>query len=343
MTTIMKNTFNVFKKNKEFIMAVIIQPILLFLLMSVLLPYTKEHSIGICNQSENTSSQRIVSALSELDGVRTEIVDKDDLEDKMMNSNIEIAVVIADVPQSPVPVAQVISLSDNEIKSAVEALISGIDLSSEVKESTVTVNEVAPKGINITNTLAFMIFKTLTAASLLGLLIITERKNKMRDRIFLSGISKGAYLGGMSIVYLLCMMLGTTLFYIIGLIFNFDFGMQYSFGYLIMMYLADLLSVAIYIFASSVTKSEDGLWIFSAFILMPMALFSGILFPYEFMPQAMQMIGSCFPHRWIAKSIEIMQKTGSIADTVPNIALLLGLSFLLFAIGAIKTKKTTQN
>ena len=35
------------KKNKEFIMAVIIQPILLFLLMSVLMPYTKEHSIGI--------------------------------------------------------------------------------------------------------------------------------------------------------------------------------------------------------------------------------------------------------------------------------------------------------
>ncbi len=343
MTTIMKNTFNVFKKNKEFIMAVIIQPILLFLLMSVLLPYTKEHSIGICNQSDNASTQRIVSALSELDGVRTEIVDKDDLEDKLMNSNIEIAVVIADVPQSPVPVAQVISLSDNEIKNAVEALISGIDLSSEVNESTITVNEVAPKGINITNTLAFMIFKTLTAASLLGSLIITERKNKMRDRIFLSGISKGAYLGGMSLVYLLCMMLGTTLFYIIGLIFNFDFGMQYSFGYLIMMYLADLLSVAIYIFASSVTKSEDGLWIFSAFILMPMALFSGILFPYEFMPQAMQVIGACFPHRWIARSIEIMQKTGSIADTVPYIALLLGLSFVLFAFGAIKTKKTTQN
>lgn len=41
MFTVMKNAFNVFKRNKEFIMAVVIQPVLLFLLMSVLLPYTK--------------------------------------------------------------------------------------------------------------------------------------------------------------------------------------------------------------------------------------------------------------------------------------------------------------
>lgn len=341
MFTIMKNAFNVFKRNKEFIMAVVIQPVLLFLLMSVLLPYTKEHSVGVCNASSYESAAYICEALEGLDGIRVEEVEKDDLQDKLMNSNIEIAVIIADNPLTGTPAAQVVSIGDSEIKNAVEEVISATSLSGK-SAAVVNVNEVPKKGINISTTLAFMIFKTLTAASLLGSLIVEERRNKIRDRIFLSGISRGAYLGGMSVFFFICMAIGTTLFFAVGQIFNFDFGMKYEIGYLIMMYITDLLSVAIYVFTSAFAKSDDGLWMFSAFVLMPMSMFSGILFPYEFMPQAMQVIGSCFPHRWIAKGVEIIQQSGSLSGTLPYMGMLLILCIVLFAVGTLKTPRRAE-
>ena len=48
----------------------------------------------------------------------------------------------------------------------------------------------------IGNSLGFMIFKTLTASNLLAALLIQERNNKMKDRIMLSGIKTGSYIGG---------------------------------------------------------------------------------------------------------------------------------------------------
>lgn len=340
MITIFKNTFRVFKHNKEFIMSVAIQPVLLFLLMSVLLPYTKEHSVGVCNLSQNPGASYIVEALENLDGVRVETVKEKDLQDKLMNSNIELAVVISDQPGADVPVAQVISVGDSEIRTAVELVVSETNLTQPSDENIVTVNEVKKKGLNISTTLAFMIFKTLTAAGLLGSLIAEERRNKIRDRIFLSGISRGAYLGGMSLLYLLCMMLGTTLFFGIGQIFNFDFGMRYPVGYLLMMYLADFISVSLFVCVSSVAKNDEAIWMFGSFCIMPMSLLAGILFPFEFMPKAMQTIGACFPPRWIARGIEIMQKNGSLLEALPYMGLCLLFGIILFTVGVLKTPKT---
>ena len=343
MLAVMKNTFAVFKTNKEFIMTIVFQPVLLFLLMSVLLPYTKEHSIGVCNESSYESSEYIVDSLNGLDGVRVEEVKKKDLNDKLMNSNIEVAVVIMDNPETNSPVAQVITVCSSEIETAVEAVVMGTNLDKASDNDIVHVNKVKKKGINISTTLAFMIFKTLTSAMLLGNLIIVERRNKIRDRIFLSGISKGAYLAGMSAVYFLSLAFGTTLFFVIGHLFNFDFGMKYTVGYLIMMWLADLLAVAISLCASALVKTEDSLWVFGSFIIMPMALFSGLLFPYEFMPKSLKVIGACFPNRWIAKGIEIMQRTGGLVEAVPYMLMLLALCIVLFAIATVKTKRVSQS
>lgn len=57
------------------------------------------------------------------------------------------------------------------------------------------VNEAPKRGMPIGNPLGFMIFKTLTASNLLAALLIQERNNKMKDRIMLSGIKTGAYIG----------------------------------------------------------------------------------------------------------------------------------------------------
>ena len=141
----------------------------------------------------------------------------------------------------------------------------------------------------------------------------------------------------MSIVYLFFMMIGSIVYYLAGLLLNFDFGMKNSFGFLLVLFTANVLSVSLYVFASTLVKKEDSLWFMASFVLLPMSLFSGVLFPYEFMPKAMQMIGACFPQRWIAHGIEEIQNSGSILSAVPDMLMVLGLSALLFIIAVIRS------
>ena len=119
------------------------------------------------------------------------------------------------------------------------------------------------------------------------------------------------------------------------MILNFDFGMRNSLGFLLVVFSANVLSVSLYVFASAIAKKEDSLWFMGTFVLMPMALFSGVLFPYEYMPDVMRAIGACFPQRWIQNGISEIQKTGDIAGALPYIAMVLGLSAVLFTIAVI--------
>ena len=60
MINVIRNTFCIFKRNKEFIYLITIQPLLIFLLMSFLLPYSKTHNVAVADLSENqTVSQAL--------------------------------------------------------------------------------------------------------------------------------------------------------------------------------------------------------------------------------------------------------------------------------------------
>ncbi|MCR5215270.1 MAG: ABC transporter permease, partial [Eubacterium sp.] len=85
---------------------------------------------------------------------------------------------------------------------------------------------------------------------------------------------------------------------------------------------------------------EDALGMVGTFILMPMSLFSGVLFPFKFMPDAMQKIGSCFPQRWIALAIEKMQLSGSMTSGWKETLMVLILSAILFTMGIVLEGKT---
>ncbi len=160
----------------------------------------------------------------------------------------------------------------------------------------------------------------------------------MKDRIMLSGIRTGSYIGGMAFVYLVFMMIGSVVYYLAARLFNFDLGMKQPIGFLLMMFIANVLSVAIYLFASTLVKKEDSLWFMASFVLLPMALFSGVLFPYEFMPDIMKKIGTLFPQRWISLGIENMQRTGTFVSALPQIAMIIVLSVILFVIAVYRSR-----
>ena len=349
MIPIMKNTYVLFRKNKEFFYLITIQPVVIFLLMSLLLPYTTVHNVVVSMNGTSEVAERIVDNLEKLEGVKIQRVEAEKITEKLFGGNAELAVVISDMQGEALPNVSLVWARDSEIESAIELCISETINHGEMQEpdcaledeEVVSVNGVKQKWISISNSLAFMIFKTLTAGNLLGALIIQERRNRMKDRILLSGTRKSSYLLGMSLVYFIFMTLGSMLFYAVGLLLRFDFGMRNSLGFLFMLFVSNLLSVSIYVFFAAFLKKEDALGFVGTFILMPMSLFSGVLFPFRFMPQTMQRIGSLFPQRWIALGIEKMQKSGEIASGFREALMVIALSVVLFVIGM--TCESSQN
>lgn len=337
MKNIIANTWKIFKRNKEVFYLITIQPVMIFLLMSFLLPYTKTYNIAVINHSQTEQGLRIENALESLEGVKQIEVAEDSITEKLIGGNIELAVVIDENAS-----AEIISLGDSEIETAVELCIRAAS-SDEVGNADVSVNAVPKKGLPISNSLGFMIFKTLTSGNLLAALLIQDRNQKMKDRILLSGMKVGGYISGMTFVYLILMMIGSAVYYVAALLMNFDFGMKNSLGFLLVLFTANILSVALYAFASTLVNKEDSLWFMASFVLLPMSLFSGVLFPYEFMPKAMQIIGACFPQRWVASGIEAIQQTGKISSAFGQMGMVLGLSAILFLCAVVRsTPKRTR-
>ena len=269
-------------------------------------------------------------AVRQLDGVNIVDIKYEDVTSGLIGGNIELAAVI-----DPDGSVRLISMKETEIENAVALCIEQSTAGNGISAS---VNEIPERGMSVSNSLGFMIFKTLTSGNLLAALLIKERNNKMKDRILLSGTGTGKYIGGMTAVYLFFMMLGSVIYWLTGVILNFDFGMRNSLGFLLVVFSANVLSVSLYVFASAIAKKEDSLWFMGTFVLMPMALFSGVLFPYEYMPDVMQAIGACFPQRWIQNGISAIQKTGDIAGALPYLAMVLGLSAVLFIVAVIMSK-----
>jgi ABC-2 type transport system permease protein len=306
--------------------------------MSVLLPYTTMHSVIVSNESGLDAAGRIVENLERLEGIRVIETDGDRVMEKLIGGNAELAVMITDNSLSDDISVNIVSVAESEIEGAIElsikeSLYGGESEGAAVSSREFKSNPVKKKWLGISNTLAFMIFKTLTTGNLLGALIISERKNKMKDRILLSGVQKSSYLLGMTFVYLFFMTLGSIFYYLVGELLHFDFGMKNSIGFLLMLIVSNVLSVSIYVFFAAFLKKEDALGFVGTFILMPMSLFAGVLFPYRFMPQTMQRIGACFPQRWIALAIEKMQKSGSLLSATKETLMVLGVSAVLLMIG----------
>lgn len=346
MISVMKNTFALFKKNKEMLYLITIQPIMIFLLMSFLLPYTSTHNVVVSNSSNSDVAIRLMDNLTSLEGIKIIETTEDKITENLSGGNAELGVTITDVEGSEIPMINMIIIGDSEIESTVELCITeslNVDADRIEDATAVSVNAAPKKWLSISNSLAFMIFKTLTAGNLLGALIIQERNNRMKDRILLSGTKKTSYLLGMSLVYFVFMMLGSVIYYLVGLVLNFDFGMRNSLGFLLMLFVSNVLSVSIYVFFAGFLKKEEALSFVGTFILMPMALFAGVLFPFRFMPETMQKIGSCFPQRWIALGIEKIQKSGSITSGWREALMVLGLSLILFIIGINCESRQKQN
>ena len=242
--------------------------------------------------------------------------------------------------QNNQPVANIISTGKTEISDAVELAITSA--SEKSNDAVTTVNKAKEYKFNLSNTLPFMLFKFIEGGSVLAALIILDRKRRVKDRIMLSSVRPLTYIGGMTIVYLILSSIGVFLYYLLAMIMKFNIQMEHSIYLFIMLVLANVFSASIFVCASSFISTEEGINSGVTTLLELLAFFSGMLLPYKYMPKAFKVVSWFSPQRWIADGIEQIQTTGSFSGAAKDIALILGLSVILFAIGVANTRRMTS-
>ncbi len=337
MKVIIRNSWLILKNTKGFVSSITVWPIIMLLLLTVTLAYSKSHKIAVVDLSADGSGTAIQSNLASTEGLELINVRHSELTQKILAGNIELGIVLHDKGA-----AEIIRLSDgSEVENAVKAIIHA-SLATESSGIHAQVNEVGKKGLTMSYSLGLMLFKFITAGSSLAALLILDRNKGMKARIFMSGIKASSYLAGRALVHF-GIMAGTALiYYLFCVIFRFDFGMQHPIYFFVMVLITNLFSLGVFTFLSTLLKQESALWSISTFLFFPMALFSGALFPYENMPAWMQRVGSVFPQRWITQSIEIIQRQDSMIPAFPYIGATIGLAVLLFAIAVMRTTIKTK-
>lgn len=334
MKAIIKNSWLILTNTKGFISSITIWPIIMLLILTFTLAYSTSHKIAVVNLSTDGTGEIIQGNIEKTEGLELIKVKEDELTQKILAGNIELGVVLHDSGN-----ADLLRLSrGSEVEQAVKTIINA-SFAKEESGMTTQINEVEKKGLTMTYSLGLMLFKFITAGSSLATLLILDRNKGMKGRIFMSGIKSSSYLAGRAVVHFGVMAATALIYYLFCVIFRFDFGMQYSVYFLLMVLVTNLFSVGVFTFLSTILKQEGSLWSISTFIFFPMALFSGALFPYENMPVWMQNVGAIFPQRWITESIEIIQRQNSIVPALPYIGAIVGLAVLLFVIASIRTKR----
>ena len=197
MKNIISITFKLLVKRKGFIASITILPLILFLLMSVFLSYSDQHSIAVINKTDDTV---IENTLKDMEGISIQDVKEKKITESLIGGNIELAVFI-DYDQNNQPVANIISTGKTEISDAVELAITSA--SEKSNDAVTTVNKAKEYKFNLSNTLPFMLFKFIEGGSVLAAFIILDRKRRVKDRIMLSSVRPLTYIGGMTIVYLI--------------------------------------------------------------------------------------------------------------------------------------------
>lgn len=332
MKNMIVTSFRLFLRNKGFLFSVIVIPSILFLLMCVLLPYTEKHAVSVIN---HTDSKVIEESVTSIEGIRIIDAEEKKVQELLARGDIEVAVIIDRDEASGADNVQLLSIGESEIKSAIEL---AVKYASSENSSSTKVNKTSRGNKNIMNTLPFLLYKFIESGLVLGTMIIFDRKHHIKDRIMLSGVKPITYISGMTSVYFLLSCLGSAIYCIVALLLKFDFCMKHPIYYFIMLCLVNLFSAGLYVFFASIVSSNESLD-GTGYIVLIFAFFSGMLFPFEYMPKAFKVIGSCAPQRWIVVGIKNIQKTGMFTSALPQISLLILASLLLLSIGVYRNCK----
>lgn len=348
MKNILKNTFTVFSRDKEFFSNVILEPIAMLLIFSFFLAFQNSVQIAVINKDTGNAGQEIVEMLDDISYLKImNMKNEDNIDHELASDNIKLAVVIGENVSQQADAGQatdirIISGEGNDNLN--DYLKSLINLRMQIytsgsKEAEISLNQLKDTGIPINNSLGVLIFKMITMGAMLGGLLIKQRKSGIADRIKLSGTSMASYLGGSGLVFFLCSATASLAYFVTALIFNFNFGIEHKTDFLIIMLSVNLLATCLSMFISSIVNDDGILWNINVMIILPTSILAGAFFDYNSMPKLLKVIGAVFPQRWVSLALEKLQAGGTLGDVIGYVLAVAGFSIILFIAGCVITNK----
>lgn len=345
MGNILKNSWVLLTRNKEYISSIIVSPIIMLLLFSFILSFQSKTTITVINQDQGDFGTMIEKTIQEMDFVKLLTIDADDVENDIIKGKIDSAIIIKKNAshmnlntEQPIEIigSQNATLSgymQTVLNNKIESYKTGSMDSVSVQE-----NKVSKKGIPITNALGLVIFKMIAAASLLASLLISEKNNGIRNRIYMSKTKLSTYLVGRGLIFFLHLLVFSLVYFLTASLLNFDFEMKYPIRILPVFIALSAFTVAYGLLSSSFVSDDNTVWRFGVLVLLPTSILSGALFPFESMPKLLQTVGYFFPQRWVTMSIETLQNGGTLGDTWLPMSGVLGISLLFVIIASVRIK-----
>ncbi len=304
-----KYTFKNLKNTKGFLSSMLIMPIVMVLLLTITLAYSSTPVVGIVKND-------YVKDFS-LSSVRTKFIKAREA-DYFLGSCEGTLVVYLN--------------SDGSVEKYYSSVKNNY-LIDQVKKDMDSKSEGFIDRPSINYSIGIIIFKLITAGSLLATVLIQEKNNKIFVRLKNAKTGIYEHIIGKLLSILFVYEIANIIIIIFYVLLGFSFGKSNIADVFIVFNIALLISFGIYTFIAGFINNEGYIWVISTGILFPLALFSGVLFPAEYMPDWMNFIAKFSPQYYLNKMI--VSGEISLRTTV----FMLIMSFILLVIGSNKISK----
>ena len=270
-----KFTFKILKNTKGFISSMVIMPVIMILLFSMTLAYSDIPVVGyIGEKAPNIASVKMM---------------KLEADEKDYFLGLSQGTLVLKTDKEGNVLQYYSSISNNPLIPMIE---NGNSTNGAFNER--------PK---LSYSVGIILFKLLTAAGLLATVLISERGNGIILRVKNSKTKLSSYILGKSLAIIFVYEIANFLILLFYKYAGFDLGKSNILQLGILFTFTLFISTGLYIFLSAIMKNEGYIWTISTGIIFPLGLFSGILFPVEYMANWMKLVAHISPLYYLQNSV----------------------------------------
>ncbi|VJF94281.1 daunorubicin resistance ABC transporter membrane protein [Streptococcus pneumoniae] len=270
-----KLTFKILRNTKGFISSMVIMPIIMIILVSMTLAYSDVPVVGYIGEK--------APSVANIKMIKLEADEKDYF------LGLSQGTLVLKTDKEGNVLQYYSSISNNPLIPMIEN-----------GDST---NEVFNEKPKISYSVGIILFKLLTAASLLATVLISEKGNGIILRVKNSKTKLSSYILGKSLAIVFVYEIANFLILLFYKFAGFDLGQSDIFNVGILFTVTLFISTGLYILLSAIMKNEGYIWIISTGIIFPLGLFSGILFPVEYMADWMKLVAHISPLYYLQNSV----------------------------------------
>lgn len=356
MLKVLLNTFKILIKKKSFLIVSIVIPAIVTIAFSYTLGQEGSYRVGIINKDNGVISKSVLEKVEAIDGIKIEEIEEEEAENLIAAKELELAIIVDEnftenILSGKVDTINIKSVTESDVKPVIIGILdsetnnlqglSKLANGDEVKfkELQEKYNKNMPKynlsdnkekRVSVMQSIGIIIMMILVSGQVISRFIIDDEVNGTKARTLLSGISEKSYYGGVFTVFYLCSALTSVIYYGICKALGFNFGLDNSIYFLLILLLVNLLAVTFNLCIVSCVKKPDLAANVATLFIIPTTMLGGAFWPFEMMPDYMQKIGNLTPQRWAIGAIEKLQSGSNLAEVIPMLLAIVILALALF-------------